>query len=85
MQQDQNKYGQILKLLMEGVNEEWVRVRVAHPDQIQTVINMVQNTKSRKHQARKIAGLPGLGRLEIRREPEKLQVFFRLKNAGCLL
>ncbi len=70
---------------MEGTREEWVRVKVQHVDQIQTVINMVQNTKSRRKQALKLQGLPGVGRLRIKKDPANLCVYFRLQNAACLL
>lgn len=79
------KYDHIWQLLKNGDGEKWVEVRVRRPEQIQTIINMVQNTKSRAHRTRVGLGLPGFGKLEIRREPEKLAVYFRLKNAGAML
>lgn len=63
--------------------EVWVTVTVSNLDMIQTVINMVQVEKSRANVARRDLELPGYGILEIKREPDKLKVHFRIKNAGA--
>ena len=65
--------------------EQWVEVRVKSIDSIQTIINMVQNEKSRVNVTRKRLDLPAYGKLVIKREPEKHKVSFRLKNSGAAL
>jgi hypothetical protein len=80
------KYQEIWEAVKKLQNQDqWVKVDVAHPDQIQTIINMVQLEKSREHTARKGLGVPAFGRLQIRREPEKKRVYFNLKNSGAQL
>jgi hypothetical protein len=64
---------------------QWTVVKVSNKDMISTIVNMVMQEKSNAHRLRLAIGLPGYGKLEIKREPEKLQVSFRLRNAGALL
>lgn len=80
------KYETIWLKIKENLDPEvWVTVTVSNPAMIQTVINMVQLEKSRAQTVRKKLDLPQFGTLEIRREPEKLRVHFRIKNAGAQL
>lgn len=79
------RYEQIWELLKKADPEQWVEVKVSRPEQIQTIINMVQVEKSKAHTARKALDLPGYGRLMIRREPENKRVLFALKDSGALL
>ena len=65
--------------------DEWVTVTCTYPGQIQTVINMVQAEKSHEHTAKRATGQAGYGRLEIKRDFAKLQVSFKLRNAGAQL
>lgn len=78
-------YEQIWEKLKMADNDQWVEVRVADPSRIQTIINMVQNEKSRANISRKRLDLPQFGRLAIKREPEKKRVLFILKNSGAAL
>jgi hypothetical protein len=78
-------YETIWEKLKHADMDQWVEVRVAHADRIQTIINMVQNEKSRANVARKALDLPSFGRLVIRREPENKKVFFKLNNSGAAL
>jgi len=78
-------YADIWHKLKTADIEQWVEVRVVNVNSIQTVINMVQNEKSRANVSRKRLDLPAFGKLEIRREPEKKRVLFRLKNSGAAL
>jgi hypothetical protein len=63
----------------------WIKVEVGSVEMMQTIINMVQNIKSRNQVSRRALDLPAFGKLEIRREPEKKRLFFRLKNSGDAL
>ena len=63
----------------------WVTVQAHSPDQMKTIIGMVQLEKSRANMARKSLNLPSWGRLEIRREPKQLKLHFKLRNAGAQL
>lgn len=65
--------------------EMWVKVTVLSEDQMQTIINMVQQEKSRANTTRKALSLPAWGRLEVKRDLKNLVVFFKLKNAGAQL
>lgn len=79
------KYEVIWEKLKAADPDVWVEVKVQNIDMIQTVINMVQLEKSRAHRARKALDLPGYGKLKIRREPDRLRVFFILENSGAAL
>lgn len=79
------KYEPIWQQLKENGSDKWVVVNVKRKESIQTIINMVQNEKSRANVSRKRLDLPAYGLLEIRREPEQLRVCFRLKNSGAAL
>lgn len=80
------KYEAIWLRIKENLDPEvWVTVTVSNPSMIQTVINMVQLEKSRAQTVRKSLSLPLFGTLEIKREPDKLKVHFRIKNAGAQL
>lgn len=79
------KYEHIWELLKKAEPDQWVEVRVRSDHQIQTIINMVQLEKSRATKYRKSLNLPLFGKLEIRRELDKLRVSFRLTNAGHML
>lgn len=79
------RYEVIWEKLKAADPEQWVEVKVANANHIQTIINMVQVEKSRAHTARKALDLPGYGKLMIRREPENNRVLFALKNSGALL
>jgi len=79
------QYEGIWEKLKQANHDQWVEVRVKNPDQIQTIINMVQNEKSTANVSRKRLDLPAFGRLVIRREPDKKRVLFLLKNSGAAL
>lgn len=78
-------YEGIWEKLKVANHDQWVEVKVSNPAYIQTVINMVQNEKSRANVNRKRLDLPAYGKLVIRREPEKKRVLFLLKNSGAAL
>lgn len=78
-------YDSIWEKLKTADPDQWVVVSVANADRIQTIINMVQNKKSRANVTRKQLDLPQFGRLAIRREPEKKRVSFKLVNSGAAL
>lgn len=63
----------------------WVTVSANSLDQVETIVNMVQLEKCRANNARKALELPLWGRLAIKREPAKLLVHFKLRNAGAQL
>ena len=78
------KYEAIWLRIKENLDPEvWITVTVSNHAMIQTVINMVQLEKSRAHTTRKKLDLPSYGKLEIKREPEKLKVHFRINDAGA--
>ena len=79
------RYEGIWEKLKAADPEQWVIVTVASADRIQTIINMVQVEKSTANVTRKRLDLPAYGRLEIKREPAKKQVSFRLKDSGAAL
>ena len=80
------KYEAIWNAIKNNLDPDaWVTVTVSNPLMVQTVINMVMLEKSRVNTTRKKLDLPSYGKLEIRREPTKLQVHFRLVNAGAQL
>jgi hypothetical protein len=78
-------YESIFDKLKHADIDQWVEVRVASADRIQTIINMVQKEKSLANVSRKALDLPSFGRLMIRREPENKKVFFKLNNSGAAL
>jgi hypothetical protein len=82
-----NRYNEIWEALKKAQTEpgKWIVVTVMDVEMMQTIINMVQNIKSRQQTTRKGLGLPAFGKLEIRREPEKKRLLFRLKNSGDAL
>lgn len=78
------KYEAIWLKIKDNLDPEiWITVTVSNREMIQTVINMVQLEKSRANTTRKRLDLPSFGRLEIKREPEKLKVHFRITDAGA--
>lgn len=79
------KYEHIWRQLKERGSDGWIVVTVRSQESIQTIINMVQNEKSAANVSRKRLDLPAYGKLEIRREPDKLRVSFRLKDSGAAL
>ena len=79
------RYETIWDRLKKAEADQWDEVKVANSSHIPTIINMVQVEKSRAQTARRGLGLPGFGRLLIRREPENNRVLFALKDSGDLL
>lgn len=71
-----------IKTAPEG---EWIVVRVKKAHRIQTIINMVQKTKSSEQTTRAALGLPKYGKLQIKRNEEELLVSFSLKDSGMAL
>lgn len=80
-------YNQIWEALKKAQSDpqKWVVVAVMDIEMMQTIINMVQNIKSRAQTTHRALGLPQYGKLEIRREPQKKRLLFRLKNSGDAL
>lgn len=82
------KYEVIWEQIKSASNDDpdkWTYVHMSHADQMQTIINMVQLEKSQAHLARKALDLPAYGKLQIKREPAKKQVGFKLNNSGASL
>lgn len=78
------KYETIWLKIKDNLDPEvWITVTVTNHDMIQTVINMVQLEKSRANVTRKKLDLPSFGKLQIKREPEKFRVHFRINDAGA--
>ena len=76
------KYEVIWNKIKEAKPETWVIVSVAHAEMIPTIVNMVRVEKCTQQVSRRKLELPGFGRMEVNREPEKKRVSFRLINSG---
>lgn len=79
------KYEPIWEKLKAAQHEQWVIVSASSVAQMQTIINMVKVEKCAAQVTRTKLDLPGFGRLEVKKDPAKLQVMFRLLNSGDLL
>lgn len=79
------KYESIWMKLKDAGYEQKVVVAFNHPDQLQTIINMVQLEKSADQKNRKAMKMPSFGRLCIERRMDKKEVVFWLKDSGALI
>ena len=76
------KYEGIWNKIKEAAPETWVSVSVVDAGMIPTIVNMVRVEKCTQNVDRQKLDLPGFGRMEVKREPEKKRVSFRLINSG---